>query len=378
MNDPVTIDTSNQVADSSAPDTGSAQPSQASPSPSPEQATPTPDAGSPPEQPPASPRADQQDQPPGSLTQPNTVASNTQESVDPATFKRLRDEASTFGRERQKFQTQMEQMREQMRTYQQEREERMRLAQQQKLALHDFNHPDHVTKFQPLLNKADMINQMLDSLANAKAPDGLTPEQQAQWRDSQREMIVNQVSPEERQTLQQYRQHTQQFQRDWATNPTKVLTQHVLPMIRQEFQRIQQESQARQEVQQDLEDPALKPLIEAHREEIAQAMDGMQKDPYTYAIHHAKVYGALEAAQAEIARLKQQNQGLDVRASAAAEQQRLAQGRASITKDIAPQASNQSAYALTKEWANKHKVDSMSDAFFTKLHEIEKTLARKK
>lgn len=313
-----------------------------------------------------------------SLTPPKSVASTTQnqpETVDPDAFKRLRDEKSQWGRQMAEMKRNYEAQRTQLAQLQQEREKAAQLAQQQKLALYDHRHPEHAAKFQPMLAKADIVRQQLASLNRAKPPEGLSPEQAEMWRDQQRQNIVSALSEEEQQTLEQFSQFNQTFQRDWALNPTKVLSQHVVPLIQQELQRVQMEQQASMAVRRDIEDPTLGPVLKEFREPMMEIIDklGGTDEAYEMAKHHALVYAQNQQVHAENARLKQQLEALGVKANAAEAQQQLAKGRASITKDVNTK-SVRDPYEEAKKWAKAKGIDTMHPAFHAKHREIEAEL----
>jgi hypothetical protein len=317
-----------------------------------------------------------------SLTPPKSVASTTQnqpETVDPDAFKRLRDEKSQWGRQMAEMKRNYESQRAQLAQLQQEREKAAQLAQQQKLPLYDYRHPEHATKFQPVLAKADIVRQQLAALGRAKAPEGLTPEQSEMWREQQRQNIVSALGEDEQAALEQFSQFHQSFQRDWALNPTKVLSEHVLPMIRQEMQRAQMEQQAQFAVQKDMEDPTLGPVLKEFREPMMEMIDklGGTDEAYEMAKHHALVYAQNKSVHAENARLKQQLEALGVKANAAEAQQQLAKGRASITKDVNTRSARD-PYEEAKKWAKSQGIDTMHPAFHRKHREIEAELQGRK
>src|SRR3954469_14253483 len=117
------------------------------------------------------------------LTNSKPVASNTQatEVIDPASYKALRDEKSTWGSQVAEQRPQYEETRSQLAQRQQERERAKQVADQQKLALHDPRHPEHGTKFQAIQNKADIVRDQIQRIRSQKIPDGFTPEQGAIW-----------------------------------------------------------------------------------------------------------------------------------------------------------------------------------------------------
>lgn len=314
-----------------------------------------------------------------SLTPPKSVAPNTQETndtVDPEAYKRLRDEKSQWGRQMAETRRQYEQTRAQLAQFQQERERQSQLAAQQKLALHDFRHPDHASKFQPILAKADIVRQQVNRIRAAKAPDGFTPEQAAQWKQSQEEMVLSTLSEDEHNALNQFNEHSQAFDRKWKLNPASTLHEYVTPMIRQEMQRVMQEQQAAQSVDADLNDPVAGPVIKEMQGEMAEAIERLggtdeayefvKQQAVTYA--HNKKYS--EQLAQENARLKQQLQEAGIKVASASAQQAFAKGKASITRDVAPR-SVRPPYEVAAQWATKNGVSKASPQFFEYLQKIE-------
>ena len=315
---------------------------------------------------------------PESLNPPIPVAPTTQnpEVVDAESYKRLRDEKSQWGRQMAETRRQYEETRTQLAKLQQDREKQMRAAEQQKLALHDFRHPDHATKFQPILAKADIVRQQVARIRQAKAPDGFTPEQAAMWRQSQEDNVLSTLSEEEHNALNQFNEHSQQFDRKWKLNPAQTLNEYVIPMIRQEMQRTMQEQQAAQSVDADLNDPIAGPIIKEMQGEMADAIQrlGGTDEAYEFVKQQAVVYAhnkkfSTELAQ-ENARLKQQLEALGIKAGAASAQQALAKGKASITRDVAPRVTKE-PYDVAAQWADKNGVSKGTPQFFQKLREIE-------
>lgn len=315
-------------------------------------------------------RPDETEQQP-SLTNSKPVAPTSQpEQIDPAAYKRLRDEASEFGRYRKQMAEQLEKTRSQMAELQKFREEQMQKVEQQKLDRWDYRHPEH-NKFNNLLERASLIRQQI---SRVRAPDSITdPAHREAFEANAKDAILSAISPEEREELERYQTSLQTHQREFYTNPVGALSKHVVPMIRQEIQAMFQEQQQRAEVQRDLEDPALKPLIERFGPEIEKAMAA--GTPYDQAIHYTKVYGAYESVAAENARLKQQLQSMGVKVKAADHQHQLDKGKAAITKDVSVRNTAADPYLQAKKWARENGVDTMSAAFHQKHREYEARLA---
>lgn len=318
----------------------------------------------------AQPAANQQ-----SLTTPKDVAltaSSQQDAIDPESFKRLRDEKSQWGRQMAELKRNYEQTRQQLSQFQQERERTAKLAEQQKLKLYDYRHPEHSTKFQPILQKADIVRQQLSMLNQAKPPEGLTPEQGAMWKEQQKQIIIGSLNESEQQALDEYSQYTQQFQRDFSLNPSKAITQFVQPMLEQFWQSKMSEQQASHSVDQDLNDPVLGPIFKEYAEPINEMIEklGGTDEAYEMAKHHALVYAQNKAVFEENARLKQQLSTMGVKVGAAETQQQLAKTRASITRDTPAKAASD-PYSEAKKWALKNGVNTASKQFFDKIRELE-------
>jgi len=320
------------------------------------------------------------------LTNSKSVAPNTQsqpEVIDPATYKALRDEKSTWGRQMADTRRQYEDTRKQLASLQQDREKANQLAQHQKLALHDPRHPDHASKFQPTLAKADIVRSQLARLNNAKPPDGLTPEQGQQWKESQREMLLGSLDESEQAALEQFQSHNQNFQRQLALNPAKALTEFVQPMLEQFFQRKNQEQQAAQSVDADMNDPISGPIIKEMQGDMMEAIQrlGGSDEAYDFVKHQAVNYArnkaVVDATVAENTRLKQQLQELGVKVGVANTQQALAKGKASITRDVVPR-NTESPYAIATKQAAKQGMKTDSPAFFQLIREIEADQASRK
>lgn len=332
-------------------------------------------AGSPaPQAQPEAARPDGKDQ--KSLTPPIPVASNTQiqsnrtEPVSPEAFKRLRDEKSQWGREQAELRKQSESLRQQLAAFQQERERAAQAAEHQKLPLHDYRHPDHQTKFAPILAKADLVRDQLARIG--KAPEGFTPEQAAAWQDSQRQAIMASLSADEQTALEGFQRHGKEFVRKLQLNPTQTLHEYVMPLVKQVLQQERQQFQAQQDVDRDLNDPQLKPILEKYREPMAEMIHklGDTDEAYDMAKHHALVYADNERVYAENARLKQQLAEAGIKVDAAKTQRELAKGRASITKDVAPRIT-ETPYERGVKWARESNTQVGSPLFFQKVREFE-------
>ena len=246
------------------------------------------------------------------------------------------------------------------------------MAEQQKLALHDYRHPDHAAKFQPILAKADIVRSQLAKVNSAQLPPGLAPEHEQAWRESQKQAILSTLSDEEHNALEQFQNHNQNFQRKLALNPAQALTEFVQPMLEQFFQRKTMDQQAASEVDRDFADPELGPVLTEFKPQMAEMIQklGGTDEAYDFAKHHALVYAQNQKLSQEIARLKQQNGEANIKVGAAATQQELAKGKASITRDVTPRQTR-SAYDIASERAKKQGIDRSSPPFFQLVREIE-------
>ena len=326
------------------------------------------------------PETSPQDAPTDTDTQPTvdnsksvaSTAPSQPEVIDPESYKRLRDEKSTWGRQTAEIRRQYEETRTQLAKLQQEREQSRQMAEQQKLALHDYRHPDHAAKFQPILAKADIVRSQLAKVNSAQLPPGLAPEHEQAWRESQKQAILSTLSDEEHNALEQFQNHNQNFQRKLALNPAQALTEFVQPMLEQFFQRKTMDQQAASEVDRDFADPELGPVLTEFKPQMAEMIQklGGTDEAYDFAKHHALVYAQNQKLSQEIARLKQQNGEANIKVGAAATQQELAKGKASITRDVTPRQTR-SAYDIASERAKKQGIDRSSPPFFQLVREIE-------
>lgn len=337
-------------------------------------------AGSQNQQPPATP-PHAEGETTESLTPPKSVAPNTQNPADGETLNRLRSEKAHWARQNGEIRRQYEDTRSQLAKFQQEHEKTAQLAAQQKLALHDFRHPDHASKFQPILAKADAVRRQVARIRQAKAPDGFTPEQTAQWRQSQEDFAMSDLSDDEHTALNQFNEHSQAFDRKWKLNPASTLNEYVIPMIRQEMQRTMHEQQAAQSVDADFNDPISGPIIKEMQGEMAEAIQrlGGTDEAYEFvkkqAVNYAQNNHYMKGVVEENARLKQQLEAAGIKAQSASVLQALAKGTASVTRDVAPR-NDTPPYEIAAKWADKRGIPRGSREFFQHLREVQQNLAR--
>lgn len=315
-----------------------------------------------------------------SLTAPKSVAPNTQNTqdapIDPQAYKRLRDEKANWGRQMADTSKRYEEARAQIAKFQQETEQRSQLAANQKLALHDPRHPDHGTKFQGILTKADIVRQQLARINQAQPPEGLSPEQGQAWRDSQRNAIMGTLSDEEQSSLEQFNQHNQSFQRKLAINPAQAMAEYVTPMIRQEMESFFASQRAAQSVDADFNDPDTGPILQEMQGDMLEAVQrlGGTDEAYDFvkqqAVNYAKNNRMMKEVAEENARLKQQLKEAGFNSNVAAVQRTLAKGKASITRDVSVH-NTRPPWEVTVEWAAKNGISKDSPKFFQHLRGLE-------
>lgn len=309
--------------------------------------------------------SDQQDD--GSLTPPHSEKETQQQAPPardwtkdgPVLEKRYRDLMSHTDKQindwRGKLQTNEQKMQEVL-TWKQEQEKRA-----QALQLKEWNkdHPDH-GKFNSMLERARTVEAQLRRVPTM-GPDGqpLAPQQV----EAMKQAIMSAISPEEQQTLQNYRENRENFQRDWFTDPQATLRPMVEQMAAEQVQKAIDKMQAQASVQQDFADPTLAPLIKEHGQDFARALQEMPQRPYDYAKQMMMLYAENQA-------LKAGKQSSDTQATHAGEQKRLAQGRAAITRD--PGAPKIDPYTAAVKEAKDRGISPASPAFTAILQKHER------
>lgn len=254
----------------------------------------------------------------GSLTPPNSQKTDQQpppaEKPQVDWEKRYRDQQSYMDRQISTWKQKMEDNSRQTAELSKWRQEQEQRAQASSLKRWSKAHPDH-PKFNSVLERARAVDTQLRSI-----PANLPPEQQEVMRNA----IMSALNPDEQREIQEYRETSQNFQRDWFTDPQGTLMPMVQPMVQQMIQQQFQKMEAYNSVQRDLQDPSMAPLVEKYRDDYAKALkDGV---PYEYTNHLLKQH-------AEINTLRERLQKLSGKAAQADEQRRLAKGEASITRD---------------------------------------------
>lgn len=254
-------------------------------------------------------------------------------------WKRYRDQQSYHDRERAAQQQRYAAIERQV----QQLQSQARTAEQAKtLPRWDARHPQ-TQEFSNLLNRAETVRQQLANVQVPPAPEGMAPEHAQAWRESftkaARQSIVSALSPDEHKELESYNRSVQDFQRNLQVNPQQALAPVVQPMIQQEIQRYVRDEMAKQQVDQDWDDPKLGPHLRRFQPQIAKAMEEMGRDPYKYAKHYTQVYAGYEEAIAEVERLRGELESKQAKVDTAESVTRLARGKASITRDLTQAAS---------------------------------------
>lgn len=315
--------------------------------------------------------ADKGEAPPASLTNPKAVASTAPTGAAPKVqaddaAMAERREAGRWGYERKKMMDEMERLRAQTVELQQFREETKRREEQAKAKRWQPEHPEQ-GKFESLVERRDRARAQRARALQMEFPDGIPPEHARALRKQMDEVIAGDFTEQEQAELREFDQHQKETAYRMATNPQKAVLDIALPAVRKEIQGIFQEMRMQQEVQRDLQDPALKPLFDRFGDDMAKAMESGV--PYEQAVHYTRVYGEYETALHENARLKQQLEALTGKVSAATVQQDLAKGKAAIVRDI--NVPKRSAFLEAKKWARENQIDTDSDAFRRKVRELE-------
>lgn len=261
-------------------------------------------------------------------------------SLQSETDKRLNQMSLKMQQKEQEF--------EQLRQFRQKQEEQ---ANRLNLKPWSKQHPENA-KFQGVLNRARIVDQQLRSV-----PENLPPEQ----KQALQQAIMSAMSPEDHQQYKQYREESFNFQNEFFSDPMGTLAPMLTSLIQEKMQVAQEQAQADMRVSQDFESPELKPLIQANAPEMQQALkDGV---PYDYAVHMLRMKGQLEKLQGEMGRLNKD-------AVMGREQQRLAKGNATITRDPAPSKAVD-VYELARKEAAKKGMRSDDPRFMKLVADIE-------
>lgn len=316
----------------------------------------TSDEGGSPDEPPQD-GLPQPDQDPGSLnsgeqdpTQQPQIQAQPGDEGQPSEEASFRERYSDIRRYLDRKERQWAERQEELQQLRQQRKEWEQQAQRQNLPSWSRQHPDY-PKFAAVKSK---INNVRDALRNL--PDDLPPEA----RDAARHAILSQVSPEDQETWQSYQQEREQFAEQFFEDPYPML----MPMVRSMAQEVWREAEHHREsaarVEQDFQDPDIQQVIQQHGEDFAKALnDGV---PYNYATHMARMFRQLETYREQVQELQGKVQDTSKEASQARERNRLLKGKASITRDVSVDTS-QDPYQQALAEAEKRGVDLGSPAF---------------
>lgn len=281
----------------------------------------------------------------GSLTPPNSQNTDQQQAQPEPKVdweKRYRDQQSHMDRQINQWRSRMEEQAKQTAELAKWRQEQEQRAQAASLKPWSKSHPDH-PKFNSVLERARAVEMQLRAI-----PSNLPPEQQ----EATRQAIMSAISPDEQRQIQEYRETSQNFQREWFTDPQGTLMPMVQPLVQQMLQQEFKKMEAQQTVQRDFADPTLAPLIQKYKDDYGKALqDGV---PYEYTNHMLKQH-------AEIENLRTQLKQLTGKAAQADEQRRLAKGEASITRD--PRTPTIDPYTLAKKEARESGIALDSPQF---------------
>ncbi len=285
----------------------------------------------------------------GSLAPPNSSTNPNPATAPPTDWqKRYSDLQSHVDKQAHSWKQRMESQGHEMAGLQKWKQEQEQRAKSAALKPWSKEHPEH-RKFSGLLERAKTIDSQLRALPQTDAQGQPIP---PQHRQAMQDAIMAGMRPEEQQQVQEYRQWRDDFLHNFSADPQGTLLPMVEQLAEQKVQQVMQRMQAASSVQQDFQDPTLKPMLEANREEFAKALqDGV---PYDYSVHMMKMHNELQQSRAELAKLK----GV---AGSAEERTRLLKSGATQTRD--PRPSGKDPYALAKAEAQKRGISPASPAF---------------
>lgn len=266
--------------------------------------------------------------------------------------KRHADTVSYAAKQANQFKGQLQsqaQELEKLRAFQQEQAQK---AESLKLKPWNKGHPEN-DSFNRIRHRAEAINEQI-----SRIPQGLTPEDY----ESRKANIMSALGPEEQRMYNDSVADARQFHQNFVSDPRGTLAPLVAPMLTEAFQQFQAFMQQQQtavqvqrEVKRDFEDDKLKPLIARHADWWAQKLQsGM---PYEAAKEMLLMKGELESLQSRTG-------ASDIAAAAAAEQDRLAKGRASTTRDPVSKSPSKDALPLAKKLAEADGKKTWGDHMF--------------
>lgn len=306
----------------------------------------------------AQPKADTRLNRPGSSATPlNAIPQNPQKGLgakptpeEELTWqKRYSDLQGKTQRELNEIQTRERQHQGELEQLRQFRQQQLQQAETAKLRQWSKQHPEH-GKFQNLLTKAATVRQQLRQI-DPKAP----PETQ----DAMRANILSALAPEEQQTLQDYQQESETFQRDFFTDPRGTIQPMMREAIQEAFDQFRMHQQASALVDRDFRE--METVLKQHGPELRQLLE--RNVPYDVATENIRMKAQLGALQNRVGESEQA-------VNAAKEQQRLAKGNASITRDPAPN-SKPDIYAMAKKEAATKGIRTDDPRFMAIVSRIE-------
>lgn len=214
--------------------------------------------------------------------------------------------------------------------------QQMREAQE-KAQLRPFqkSHPDH-QKFRGLLERSKAIHRQLQ--ATEKMPE--------EQRLAAQSAIMAGVSPEEQQTLTEYRESLQNFQNDFFADPEATMAPLMERVVQQAMGKAFADMRGKQQVEQDFSAPHLQPILQDPKyagylnEKLARGV------PYEDAMEALKLRAAADLMYAKL-------NGANRQVTHAQEQQRLLRKRASGPVSSDPAETPVDPYKLALKEAAK-------------------------
>lgn len=289
-------------------------------------------------------------QPPGLSLEEVQKTLNIKSAED---LKRFQNREQLFGRQT----NELGQMRQRLAQFEKAKTDALKAAENQKLKIWSSKHPEH-SKWNSLHSKVQENNKRVGELtAMAK---GLPPEQAEAWIQEQTARIRGELAPEDTDQWNAFVDHKKSEDMRWHTDREGVLREEFDRMFEDRMQQREMESQAKADVQKDLESPELKQFLDTpeNKEQFDTALDGMAKDPWTYATHLVRMKQQNDALFARLKDLESQNGEVSQRLQLTQTQAQLdaRKAKAAITRDVKPVKGN--AYALAREEAQKSGIST--------------------
>ena len=273
-------------------------------------------------------------QPPGLTLEEVQKSLNIKDAND---LKRFQGREQLFGKQT----NELGQLRKQMDQIRQQEQARKAQADAAGQKIWSKTHPNHA-KWQSLHGKVQDNNSRVAKLADmAKS---LPPEVAQQWVEAQTAAIRGELAPEDTQQWNDFVDYRKSEDMRWHTDREGVLSEHFERMFEQRMQRHQEEQQAKLDVQQDMQDPAIQKFMEApeNKEQFDTALTEMQRDPWSYATHLVKMtqqnhalHERLKSLEAQKGNVEQRLQQTEIQSRADAKK-----SQAAITRDVRPPTGN--------------------------------------